>query len=95
MDDIGTHMVYNGKKELIEYTAVQNLYHELAHAMHMMNGTWRYFASERQAIEEENIFRRQLAKIQGRTPTQRFRKSGVLISEVEATADLFHSLMWP
>ncbi|MBW2431504.1 MAG: M91 family zinc metallopeptidase [Desulfobacterales bacterium] len=95
MDDIGTHMVYNGRKELIEYTAVQNLYHELAHAMHMMNGTWRYFASERQAIEEENIFRRQLAKIQGRTPTQRFRKSGVLISEVEATADLFHSLMWP
>jgi hypothetical protein len=95
MDDIGTHMVYNGKKELIEYTAVQNLYHELAHAMHMMNGTWRYFASERQAIEEENIFRRQLAKMQGRTPTQRFRKSGVLISEVEATADLFHSLMWP
>jgi hypothetical protein len=95
MDDIGTHMVYNGRKELIEYTAVQNLYHELAHAMHMMNGTWRYFASERQAIEEENIFRRQLAKMQGRTPTQRFRKSGVLISEVEATADLFHSLMWP
>jgi hypothetical protein len=95
MDDIGTHMVYNGRKELIEYTAVQNLYHELAHAMHMMNGTWRYFASERQAIEEENIFRCQLAKIQGRTPTQRFRKSGVLISEVEATADLFHSLMWP
>jgi hypothetical protein len=95
MDDIGTHMVYNGKKELIEYTAVQNLYHELAHAMHMMNGTWRYFASERQAIEEENIFRRQLAKMQGRTPTQRFRKNGVLISEVEMSADLIHSLMWP
>ena len=57
MNDQGTHMVYNGKKELIEYTAVQNLYHELAHAMHMMNGTWRYFASERQAIEEENVFR--------------------------------------
>jgi hypothetical protein len=69
MDDIGTHMVYNGNKELIEYTAIQNLYHESALAMHMMSGTWRYFASERQAIEEENIFRRQLAEMQGRAPT--------------------------
>ena len=48
-------------KQLIEYTAIQNLYHELAHAKHMMAGTWRYFDSERQAIEEENIFRRELA----------------------------------
>jgi hypothetical protein len=34
---------------LIEYTAIQNLYHELAHAMHMMKGSWCYFASEKQA----------------------------------------------
>lgn len=95
MDDSGTHMVYNGKKELIEYTAVQNLYHELAHAMHMMNGTWRYFASERQAIEEENIFRRQLAEMQGRMPSQRFRKSGVPISEVGLDAVPAQSLIWP
>jgi hypothetical protein len=83
MDDNGTHFVYNDKNELIEYTAIQNLYHELAHAMHMMNGTWRYFASERQAIEEENIFRRQLAEIHDRIPTQRFRAKGLPISEIE------------
>jgi hypothetical protein len=82
--DRGSHMVYNGRRDLIEYTAVQNLYHELAHAMHMMNGTWRYFASEKQAIEEENIFRRDLAEIQGRPATMRFRKSGIMISEIEA-----------
>ncbi len=84
IEDRGSHMVYNGKRELIEYTAVQNLYHELAHAMHMMNGTWRYFASERQAIEEENLFRSEQAAIQGRTATVRFRKRGIMISELEA-----------
>jgi hypothetical protein len=52
----------------------------------MMNGTWRYFASERQAIEEENIFRRDQAQMQGRPATMRFRKSGVMISELEAAA---------
>jgi hypothetical protein len=83
MDDRGTHMVFDKKRELIEYTAVQNLYHELAHAMHMMNGTWLYFASERQAIKEENLFRLQLAEIQGRMATQRFRKNGVPISDIE------------
>lgn len=61
----------------------------------MMNGTWRYFASERQAIEEENIFRRQLAEMQGRLPTQRFRKSGVPISEVGLDADPAQTLIWP
>jgi hypothetical protein len=80
--DEGSHMVFNSKKELIEYTAIQNLYHELAHAMHMMNGTWRYFASEDQAIEEENIFRRQLAEQQGRPWQQRYRIDGILISDV-------------
>ncbi|MEJ2155436.1 MAG: hypothetical protein P8X96_08875 [Desulfobacteraceae bacterium] len=47
----------------------------------MMNGTWRYFDSGAQAIEEENICRRELAKIQGRHPTQRFRIDGVLIHD--------------
>ena len=84
--DRGSHMVYNAKMELIEYSAVQNLYHELAHAMHQMSGTWRYFASEAQAIEEENVFRSQLAAIQGLTPTQRYRKTGVRISDIEAGA---------
>lgn len=79
----GSHMVFDAQREPIEYSAVQNLYHELAHAMHMMNGTWRYFDSEAQAIEEENIFRRELALIQGRTPAQRFRSDGILIHDTE------------
>ena len=62
MPDTGSHRVYNRRFELIEFTALQNLYHELAHAMHQMQGTWRYFASEDQAIEEENIFRAELAQ---------------------------------
>ena len=49
----------------------------------MMAGTWRYFASERQAIEEENIFRKELAETQGKPPTRRFWKTGVLISNVD------------
>jgi hypothetical protein len=85
IQDRGSHMVYNGKRERIEYTAVQNLYHELAHAMHMMNGSWRYFASEKQAIEDENIFRRDLAKIEGRPVVMRFSKRGIMISEFEET----------
>jgi hypothetical protein len=87
ISDSGSHMVYNGKRELIEYTAVQNLYHELAHAMHMMKGTWRYFNSEKQAIEEENIFRQDLARIQGKSAHLRFRKSGVRISDMEKNED--------
>lgn len=62
MPDTGSHRVYNKYFELIEFTALQNLYHELAHAMHKMQGSWRYFASEDQAIEEENIFRAELAQ---------------------------------
>jgi len=77
--DQGSHLVLSGDKRLIEYTAAQNLYHELAHALHMMNGSWRYFASERQAIEEENEFRRQLAEIQKRPFAERVYVSGVPI----------------
>jgi hypothetical protein len=94
MDDNGTHFVYDRKNKLIEYTAIQNLYHELAHAMHMMNGTWCYFASERQAIEEENIFRWQLAERQGQIPTQRFRAKGVLISEIENAVVWTQNTTW-
>ena len=70
---------------LISSTAVQNLYHALAHAVHMMNGTWLYFASERQAIQEENIFHRQPAKLQGRTPTQRLWVTGLPITDFESS----------
>ena len=80
MDDRGTHRVFGVANELIEFNAIQNLYHELAHAMHQMQGTWRYFASEKQAIEEENEFRIDLAEINGEKPRLRFRTRGVSIS---------------
>jgi hypothetical protein len=62
--DQGSHRVFDTLGRPIEFTALQNLYHELAHAMHKMTGTWLYFRSERSAIEEENIFRRQLAELE-------------------------------
>jgi hypothetical protein len=89
--DAGSHMVYNAQRQLIEYTAIQNLYHELAHAMHMMKGSWRYFASERQAIEEENAFRRDLARMHNIPVTERWRKNGVLIHNVD---DIFVVSEW-
>ncbi|MGB5424593.1 MAG: hypothetical protein WBN03_20675 [Desulfobacterales bacterium] len=84
LQDSGSHMVYNAQRMLIECTAIQNLYHELAHAMHMMKGSWRYFASEKQAIEEENIFRRDLASIQNTSVMERWRQNGALISNVDS-----------
>ena len=80
--DEGSHRVFSNKKIPIEYTAAQNLYHELAHALHMMNGTWRYFKSERQAIEEENIFRKQLAEQQHKPFLERVYVSGMPICPV-------------
>ena len=77
--DAGSHWVFDGQKTRIEYRAIHNLYHELAHAMHMMNGTWRYARSERQAIEEENEFRRQLAEIEQRPFFERFYVAGAPI----------------
>ena len=74
--DRGSHLVFNGSRKPIEYTAAQNLYHELAHALHMMKGTWLYFKSERQAIEEENIFRKQLAEIEQKPFEERYFVSG-------------------
>ena len=57
----GSHWVFDSDHQRIEFTAVQNLFHELAHAKHLTRGTWRYFDSEAQAIEEENRFRAQLS----------------------------------
>jgi len=81
--DTGSHQVYDDNIQLIEFNAIQNLYHELAHAMHQMNGTWRYFASEKQAIEEENIFRRELAISNEKEPKLRYGKFGVLIENYQ------------
>jgi hypothetical protein len=58
----GSHWVFDSDHRRIEFTAVQNLFHELAHAKHLTRGTWRYFDSEAQAIEEENLFRRQFSE---------------------------------
>ena len=65
----GSHWVFNARHEKIAFTAIQNLYHELVHAKHLMNGSWRYFDSEGQAIEEENSFRIQQAELQGQEDT--------------------------
>jgi hypothetical protein len=61
----GSHKVFDSKHRTIEFTAAENLFHELVHAKHMSNGTWRYFDSEGQAIEEENVFRVQLGQRRG------------------------------
>lgn len=77
--DQGSHRVLDNSGNPIEYTATQNLYHELAHALHMMHGTWRYFKSEHQAIEEENIFRQQQAEMDNKTYHERVYISGMPI----------------
>ena len=77
--DNGSHQVFDTRRSPIEYTAIQNLYHELAHAMHMMKGTWRYASSERQAIEEENIFRFQLSQLNEVQFFERVYVSGIPI----------------
>lgn len=57
----GSHRVSTGDS-LIEYTAVQNIFHELVHAKHKNCGTFSRYNGEAQAIHEENIFRSQQAK---------------------------------
>lgn len=57
MEKEGTNCVLGEKGHYIKYSAIENLFHELAHAKHKMRGTWLYFASEKQAIIEENKFR--------------------------------------
>ena len=74
--DGGSHWVFDSSRSRIEYRAIVNLYHELAHAMHMMNGTWAYARSERQAIEEENIFRKQLARVERKPFLERVYVAG-------------------
>jgi len=61
----GSHCVFDAKGDPLEFTAVQNLFHELAHARHQTNGSWHYWDSEGQAIAEENVFRAQLHAAQG------------------------------
>ncbi|MBX2878728.1 MAG: type III secretion system effector protein [Granulosicoccus sp.] len=63
--DEGSHHVYDSHRQPIAFNALHNLFHELSHANHMLNGSWLYFDSEGQAIREENVFRRQLAEMLG------------------------------
>lgn len=55
----GSHLVWSAHSKQIAFTYIENLYHELVHAKHNMCGTLSKFASEHQAIEEENEFRRE------------------------------------
>ena len=74
----GSHWVFDSHNQPIQFTAVENLFHELAHARHLTNGTWRYYNSEAQAIEEENIFRTQLAHKMGQKKVSlRMGKDGI------------------
>lgn len=59
MPEQGSHLVSNRHKTLIPFTAIQNFFHELSHARHKMNGQWRIYDSEGQAIDDENLFRQQ------------------------------------
>ena len=62
MESYGSNCVLGKNGKYIHYTAIHNLFHELIHARHKMNGTWLYFDSEGQAIREENKFRIDWAK---------------------------------
>lgn len=74
----GSHWVFDSHNQPIEFTAIQNLFHELAHARHLTNGTWRYYNSEAQAVEEENIFRTQMAESMGlKKASLRMGKDGI------------------
>lgn len=53
----GSHIVQATKGE-IPFTYIDNLFHELVHAKHLMCGTFSPRAGETQAIIEENEFRR-------------------------------------
>ncbi len=66
MPEAGSHLVFDSHHQPIPFTAVESLFHELAHARHLTRGDWRYFDSEGQAIEDENVFRTHLARMQGK-----------------------------
>lgn len=57
MPEHGTHLVSAVNGEMIPFSALDILFHELVHAKHIMCGTFSRGNSERQAIEEENLFR--------------------------------------
>ncbi len=55
----GSHLVgtKSSEREQIPFLYIDNVYHELVHAKHIMCGTMSFSGSEAQAIHEENHFR--------------------------------------
>lgn len=78
----GSHYTFDQNGHDLEFTAVQNLFHELSHARHYACGTYRYFDGEGQAIEDENRFRREQQIASGASPI-RLRRDIVGCSYVE------------
>ena len=72
MDTQGSNCVLGKRGQYIEYTALQNLFHELSHARHKMKGTWLYFDSEGQAIRDENQFRAEWGQFRFKTFASRY-----------------------
>lgn len=54
----GSHLVQTTRGGAIPFTYIDNIFHELVHAKHIMCGTMSKFGAEHQAIEEENLFRK-------------------------------------
>ncbi len=71
MPDGGTHEVGAEDGGWVAFPALVNFVHELVHARHAMHGTMAIAATERQAIEGENVFRVEWAKLMGEIPRRR------------------------
>lgn len=56
--DLGAHEVGAEGGVRIPFKAIDNIFHELVHAKHVMCGTTSRNNAEAQAIEEENLFRK-------------------------------------
>lgn len=72
----GTHWAFGTDGNLIEFTAIQNVFHELVHAKHYMRGTFQPTRGEQQAIIEENLFRREYALAKGQKYSKRVHGKG-------------------
>ena len=67
MPDSGSHLVtIVGSRELMNFKADENLFHELSHARHTLNGTMATMR-EVQAILDTNVYREEIAQINGQT----------------------------
>ncbi len=64
MPDHGTHLVKATDGTWIPFLAIDILFHELVHAKHIMCGTFSKYNGEKQAIEEENQFRKERGETQ-------------------------------